>query len=346
MDGGSPRPRKRLARLALALGSAALALLAVEASLRAVEPRGPFLQRLEARILNSRIAATPADRAHPAFGYTLTPSRSIELTRPRPHRVVTNALGFRAAEPAQAAAGRRKLLLLGDSMLFGVGVDGEETVAAALERELGIEALNLALIGYNPVQYLAVGGEMIPRLSPDHVVVGLFIGNDLLACELATLEAGRYRVDTTAMAGWQLRDRLPLGGRSAIERRVALTLLAPRWRYELAARDPIVRRNVALMLSLEAVARDAEAGLTVLLIPTVDALADGWRARWSGSRTVLSLYRRELEAAGLEVASLEPNSELGRRARDAFFPRDRHPNALGNRLIAEELATHLRRTWL
>ena len=79
----------------------------------------------------------------PTFGVRLTPSTST-ATRSREGRVTdvyTNALGFRGPEwtPAEVAAPvAGRVMLLGDSQVFGYGVDEADSVAARLQEELGI----------------------------------------------------------------------------------------------------------------------------------------------------------------------------------------------------------------
>jgi len=108
-------------------------------------------------------------------------------------RVRTNALGFRGAEVAAKQPGEYRVVVLGDSMTFGPGIADERLYTAQLEQKLrarhpGVRVLNLAVEGYNILQYEAVLHEVALALEPDLVLVALFPVNDF---EMDTYEANR-----------------------------------------------------------------------------------------------------------------------------------------------------------
>ena len=98
--------------------------------------------------------------------------------------VQLNRLGMREREFApEPAAGRFRVVVLGDSMTFGQGAPQDEVWPRVLERALaaapppgatGVEVINLALPGYNTAQELALLKEAGLALHPDLVVVGFF----------------------------------------------------------------------------------------------------------------------------------------------------------------------------
>ena len=95
--------------------------------------------------------------------------------------VRTNSLGFRGPE---LTPGGFRLVGLGDSVMFGWGVQEEECylhlVAEGLEDRVGpVTAANLGVPGYNALQQLALFERHIDRLEPDFVIVG-FVNNDFL----------------------------------------------------------------------------------------------------------------------------------------------------------------------
>lgn len=116
-------------------------------------------------------------RADPELGWTPRPNyhgllgNVVEFMTD----VRTNALGMRGGEPQ----GRHPAILgLGDSFVFGYGVEEDETFLAAAARELGGEALNGGVAGYNVCQAIGRGLDLLPALDPDVVVLGIFLGND------------------------------------------------------------------------------------------------------------------------------------------------------------------------
>jgi hypothetical protein len=81
--------------------------------------------------------------------------------------------------PPPGGGERTRVIVLGDSVAFGLGVSDDETFAHALDaRDNGIEAANLAVQGYGPGQELLVlQGEGL-RNGPDVVVLAFCLAND------------------------------------------------------------------------------------------------------------------------------------------------------------------------
>jgi len=77
---------------------------------------------------------------------------------------------------------RGQVLIMGDSVLYGWGVDEAETAAALLRKRLeaafGVQVLNASVSGYSIDQYLLYLERQLPRMKPLVVVVGLYAGND------------------------------------------------------------------------------------------------------------------------------------------------------------------------
>lgn len=101
-----------------------------------------------------------------------------------PHHPEVNTLGLRGAEVAWAKAeGTTRILVLGDSVAFGLLVSPEEAFPALLERRLStsehpVEVLNAAVSGYGPFNELAYYPVKGRRFAPDLVVV-VFVMNDV-----------------------------------------------------------------------------------------------------------------------------------------------------------------------
>ena len=152
-------------------------------------------------------------------------------------------------------AGTYRVLVLGDSIAYGVGVEPTETFAKLLERRLDragrrVEVINTGVLGYtayNELEYYRARGR---DFQPDVVVVA-FCMNDVVDPELHWSGTRREVPDVPAEAipdpvyhathvARLLGPRLPLlGRRSEILRRLAL-LRDPRrdpsWRTRLYAR--------------------------------------------------------------------------------------------------------------
>jgi len=112
--------------------------------------------------------------------YTLRPSVEI-ADKGATYRI--NSLGLRGPEmPTHKPAGQRRILMLGDSYAFGLGVDQDGIVTAALERDLDdrpgpIRALDMGVPGYHTGQELALLERQGFDLEPDLVVL-FYCSND------------------------------------------------------------------------------------------------------------------------------------------------------------------------
>jgi hypothetical protein len=170
---------RQLARIALALASIALCLLLAEGLLRVL--------MAETRA-NDRRGLHEARPDRPWL-YGLRPGAvgTLDVSGEILYRI--NSDGFRDGEYARPKPeGVFRILVLGDSVAFGYGVDQrqsfpkqmEEQLATALAAAKGerIEVLNLGVSGYNPYTQLALLEDVGPAYQPDLVLVQFCI-NDL-----------------------------------------------------------------------------------------------------------------------------------------------------------------------
>lgn len=105
--------------------------------------------------------------------------------------VETNEFGLRNG-PMRERIGRKRLLLLGDSVLFGYGVKNHQTLSTYLEELLNrasrepVDVLNAGTSGYATMDETARGNALVPLLRPDAAIYVL-VPNDI--------EAYRYKLD-------------------------------------------------------------------------------------------------------------------------------------------------------
>lgn len=110
--------------------------------------------------------------------------------------VEINHAGYRDRDwPDRPDPGTVGVLLLGDSTLFGLGVNREETIAARLEAHLlarrpgtAYRVYNAGVPGYGPRQELVVLRRLADRLQPRACVVYFYDGNDLDDCRRQFVE--------------------------------------------------------------------------------------------------------------------------------------------------------------
>lgn len=116
-------------------------------------------------------------RADDELGWTLKSDDEGLLTNQIEFstHVRTNALGMRGGPPAGRHPG---ILGVGDSFMFGYGVEEDESFLAVAAERLGGEALNAGVPGYDVCQAVDLATRLLPRLAADAVVVSAFVGND------------------------------------------------------------------------------------------------------------------------------------------------------------------------
>jgi hypothetical protein len=123
---------------------------------------------------------------HGLFGAKHTPASL------KPYREVSgsigrsNAQGFRDRERSMARTGPApRVIVLGDSFVWGIGVSYDETFVTLLERDLqqthpGAEVINLGVPGFEPDHYFHLLTRYGMGLTPDVVVLALYVGNDIM----------------------------------------------------------------------------------------------------------------------------------------------------------------------
>ena len=76
-------------------------------------------------------------------------------------------------------ASRERILFVGDSIVYGMGVSDDETMTHLIEtRAPGVQVLNAAVSGYSLDQDAIYLARILPEVRPSLVVVGVFTGND------------------------------------------------------------------------------------------------------------------------------------------------------------------------
>jgi hypothetical protein len=179
--------RRALSGAATALLSLVLSLAALEGTLRLA--------------WNDYYVRTPRENVepHPTRGFANRPGVRLEYGKAEYHVTVAHSSrGFRCPElPPHKPPGRTRVLVLGDSMTYGLGAENHETYAARLEQlDPRLEVINAGVPGYSAAEELLLLDEEGPSLEPDLVLVGFFF-NDLPGAFKSgvrfTLEDGELR---------------------------------------------------------------------------------------------------------------------------------------------------------
>lgn len=270
------------------------------------------------------------------------------------HLVRVNGHGFRGEEiPEEREPGERRVLALGDSMIYGQGVSEADTLPAALQVELEQRSpevrwrvINAGHRAYATNQELALLRQLGPELDPD-VVVLFWYDNDLADLDVdaanARLEASGPRpfdvaapLEGEVLRTWKAKQLL---------RRSALVMYVhDRWKDSQAAlpdENYYTHGFVRLGRHLDSFAALAnERGFTpvVAVVPhAVTVVADG-PAQERAERVGALARERGVAVLELLPALRELRSEMGRLP---VIPYDGHYLGLANRAMAQAAAEQL-----
>ncbi len=321
------------------LAGAALLLALLEGIARGLAPAEPpalfDLPELHRR-------GRPFVVAHPQRGFALRPGFASEEIR-------VGAWGLRGPERSPPFAGPL-LLAVGDSTVFGWGVRDDEAWPAVLERRLpGVTVLNAGVPSYTSPQARAYLDELLPRFSPDIVLIGV-LWNDIWFSSL----------DPWYPEALVLR-RPRAWRRWLFEHSALFRALALRGRPRAARQDVFNTRALDHYASqLDAMARAcARAGARlVFLAPPFDEShlrEDGGTplGQLHFSRPFVGELARRYTAALAEVASrhgvaaLDHRISLSTPRQPRLFLDAIHATAEGHRLLAGDVARFLRQQgWL
>jgi hypothetical protein len=228
--------------------TAAAALLA--ALLSAAIGAELTLRANTAHLLGNPSASHGLYRSLDARHYGLTPRwRGVHHVSGRDVAVCSDADGLRAETTGRrlgaALPGERRLLLLGDSFVFGYGVEYAETFGARLEELLEQRTgtpwtvCNAGVPGHGPRDFAAAWAAHA-HLSPDLVIATTFAGNDF---------EDDLRGETTVVAGYLLSGKVAELARDSWRVRLALRSRLAQW---IEQRLPRLVPSLALDLRPEA----------------------------------------------------------------------------------------------
>jgi lysophospholipase L1-like esterase len=314
---------------ALALASFAVGLAILEGGVRLLESIGFFLPPVVATGAEESVTRRSDD---PGLGWELDPAAAE-----------VNSAGFRDDElPPSEPPGRRLVALLGDSVAFGQGLPRDQAVADRLESELGDgwDVLNCGVGGYNTGQSAELYERRVRPLGPD-VVVLLYVLNDAIPAErmlaIANLVA-LQRAEPGPAAPLGLHSLARLGDALARLRGLDPERIAP-YVHETHRDEETWRSVEAGLARIGAVARADGAELLLAITPLFVDLDD---------YAFADVHAQVARAAAREGFAVLDLREALRGHDPALLRLERrdliHPSPLGHRLIAQAIASELRRS--
>lgn len=122
-------------------------------------------------------------RYHPQMGWSLTPNwQGAHRHHDFEVNYHINALGFRGELPKVLHKKiKPRITIFGDSFTFGLGANEQETYTAQLQALVpDHEWFNAAVPGTSTDQQWLYWQMLNDQLRPDHVIIAVYLGNDLL----------------------------------------------------------------------------------------------------------------------------------------------------------------------
>jgi hypothetical protein len=263
--------------------------------------------------------------------------------------VQTNSLGFRENEyPVQRQTGTARLVVLGDSFTFGVGVEFAEIYPKRLEAALNRserrhEVINFGVPGYNTSAELATWREVATRYRPDLVIVG-YVLNDT---EILSDVQSDATQDETA-GSWLTSSHLAMKKYSFFYRFVAPKLggLAGLFnvRYAMGRTHQIVRSfdedspgwQASSQALLEIVREVRDSGATTLVV-IFPMMVDFKAYPLTQAHSRITAFCRDHGIEVLDLLSTLQGQEVSRM----IVPMDGHPNGIAHRVFADRIEQHL-----
>jgi lysophospholipase L1-like esterase len=321
--------------------------------------------------------------ADTSAGYRLRPNaRTRFVTGEFDTTIAVNAQGVRDDAPIGPKPPReRRVVVLGDSLVLAVQVDGRQTFCRLLQEHLNeagtpvrYRVINAGVQGYGPVEELLFYRDVVRTFQPDLVIVTLFVGND---AEDAYRSRGRLEGPARTTAD-SLADSVTARLRRVLRRSLVLQIFRLRvvsltdrlsaWMappeppLQSYADKPPARVVEGLRISADCVRQIAEdaarggARTMVMLMPARFQVDDADYRRLkeyvdgSGGRLVRDAatvrFAAALRPLQLPVFDALPPLRAALPGADTFFQQTVHLTPRGHRIVAAALEDFLRREGL
>jgi len=262
--------------------------------------------------------------AYPPYGYRLIPSRRISYLYHdnRTISLVSNRDGFRSSRELDQPDPRPRILFLGDSLLFGDGVDEPQRFTDLLETMLPSWRMdNTGMVGYGPDLMLRTLEVVGLKLKPAVVVFCMstdsfrrvrpeFAGTGFLIPKYK-LESGH--LVTVPYPKPHFWDRLSI---SVAAKKIMWNYTS--WQWDL---------NQAILDRFEELGDQQPFRKAIVFLPgTLDTRSDQQRRFWLGKY-----------ASAHNTPFLDMSDPIHKMGSQAFIEYDQHFSPAGHQVIAREL---------
>jgi hypothetical protein len=272
-----------------------------------------------------RLVAAGFYKADPATGYRLYPSTRTCQRYPEEGGAVfeirSNSDGFRSDHEFAPADPRRRIAVVGDSFVFGLGVEAPERLTDVLGSQLPDWRVdNLGMSGWGASEMVRAIEALGPKLRPEAVVIAMYT-HDFVRLGPQYMGMG-YPIPRFSLRGGALREtpfQPPIGWRR-------LRLWQARLDLEARVDPDFLALNEALFERFRTSVTARAAKPIALFLP---GPADTRRDRARRER-----MRAWAERTAVPFADLTEPMAAARRDAAVTLPNNAHWNARGHRIAA------------
>lgn len=265
--------------------------------------------------------------------------------------IETNSLGLRSKEISGIKENEFRILSLGESSTFGMGVKQEDTYSALIEKDLesvngkSLHVINAGMPGYSLFQGFMYLKHRGIKLKPDAVMI-YFGYNDFLPVAFLSRRDALLTEETTGLNDWELFEqkqkffpkmKIWLTERSNFVRGL-MTLfqseLNPKsiGKNEKKFRVPPEHRRRLLEMFHNFCAE--ENIHFIIVVP--------WYLYFTRHEALLREYATK---SGIPILDLPDKLQHHSEVKKKYFRDNLHPNRRGHRLIAQAITEELSRLW-
>jgi lysophospholipase L1-like esterase len=333
-------------RLGLSIASVALLLLVVEGGVRLAVPRVsrvnftplPISLRSKSDLPDVPYRLRPGGVGTHRFGSD--PDGYFDAGAKLTYRI--NSLGFRGPETTlEKPPGVFRIVGIGDSFTFGIGVRSRDTFLGVLQRRLdaafgggAYEVLNLGASGYDTAAEVSLLEHFGLQLEPD-VVVLVFFPNDTGGGAAAVA----FNASTPAerQPWWRARLRLVDLLMSRHERQQAVDGLVASYRASFREGHPGWKRARRSLVRAKRLLDRRDATLVLVIFPVLWELSDDHP--FARIHETVAAFA---EGVGIPVLDLLP-AFRGHRGPELWaHPNNQHPNARAHAIAGDALFAFLK----
>lgn len=265
--------------------------------------------------------------------------------------IETNSLGLRSKELSGNKENEFRILSLGESSTFGMGVKQEETYSALVEKDLqsvdgkSLHVINAGMPGYSLFQGFMYLKHRGIKLKPDAVMI-YFGYNDFLPVAFLSRRDALLTEETTGLNDWELFEQkqkfFPTMKIWLTERSNFVRGLMTLFQSELDQKSigknekkfrvpPEHRERLLEMFGDFCAERNIQ---FIIVVP--------WYSYFTKHEALLREYAAR---SGITIVDLPYKLKHLAAVKKKYFRDNLHPNTRGHRLIAEAVTEVLSQLW-